>query len=85
HGNWYTRYQNVKTGQFSTVGRDVALEVKDGRPAAVVKYIRIADTMENVVRNVAELSKAQKQVYWWDMPTPANAPYAIIRQIGVTT
>jgi PmbA protein len=34
---------------------------------------------------VAELSKAQKQVYWWDMPTPANAPYAIIRQIGVTT
>ncbi len=85
HANWYTRYQNVKTGQFSTVGRDVALEVKDGRPVAVVKYIRIADTMENVVKNVAELSKAQKQVYWWDMPAPANAPYAIVRGIGVTT
>jgi PmbA protein len=85
HGNWYTRYQNVKIGQFSTVGRDVVLEVKDGRPTAVVKYIRIADTMENIVKNVAELSKAPKQVYWWDMPTPANAPYAIIRQIGITT
>jgi len=51
----------------------------------VVKYIRIADTMENVMKNVAELSKAQKQVYWWNMPAPANAPYAVIRQIGVTT
>jgi PmbA protein len=63
----------------------VALEVKDGKPVAVVKYIRIADTMENVMKNVAELSKASKQVYWWDMPAPANAPYAIIRQIDVTT
>lgn len=85
HNNWYTRFQNVKTGQFSTVGRDVALEVKNGKPAAVIKYIRIADTLENVAKNVALLSKETKQVYWWDMPTPTHSPYAILNNIGITT
>lgn len=85
HNNWYTRYQNVKTGQFSTVGRDIVLQIKDGKPAAVVKYIRIADTLENVVKNVAELSKEARQIYWWDMPVPSTAPYAVLRNIGVTT
>ena len=85
HNNWYTRYQNVKTGQFSTVARDVALEVRDGEPTAVVKYLRIADTMENVVKNIAELSRETRHVYWWDMPVPATAPYAVVRGIAVTT
>lgn len=85
HNNWYTRYQNVKTGQFSTVGRDVALEVRDGRPVAVVKFIRIADTLENVVKNVEALSKKRAQVYWWDMPAPATSTWAILRNIGITT
>ncbi|MEM3327048.1 MAG: TldD/PmbA family protein, partial [Thermoproteus sp.] len=35
HNNWYTRYQNVKTGQFSTVGRDVVLAVRGGKPVAI--------------------------------------------------
>ncbi|MFN3803863.1 MAG: metallopeptidase TldD-related protein [Pyrobaculum sp.] len=85
HNNWYTRYQNVKTGQFSTVGRDLALEVIDGRPVAVVKFVRIADTLENIVRNIAALSKEAEQVYWWDMVVPATAPYAIIQDVGITT
>ena len=85
HNNWYTRYQNVKTGQFSTVGRDVALEVRDGGPVAVVKFIRIADTLENVVKNVEALSKKRAQVYWWDMPAPATSAWAILRNIGITT
>ncbi|MEM1615397.1 MAG: TldD/PmbA family protein [Pyrobaculum sp.] len=85
HNNWYTRYQNVKTGQFSTVGRDLALEIKNGRPTAVVKFIRVADTLENLVKNVSALSKTTRQVYWWDMPVPATAPYALVRNVGVTT
>ncbi|MGC9130105.1 MAG: TldD/PmbA family protein [Pyrobaculum sp.] len=85
HNNWYTRFQNVKTGQFSTVGRDVALEVRDGKPVAVVKYIRIADTLENLVNNVAQLSREARQIYWWDMPTPAHSPHAIVKNIGITT
>ncbi|ACB40726.1 TldD/PmbA family protein [Pyrobaculum neutrophilum] len=85
HNNWYTRFQNVKLGQFSTVGRDVALLIKGGRPTASVKYVRLADTLERVVKGVAELSKTARQIYWWDMPTPANAPYAVVRSIAVTT
>ena len=85
HGNWYTRYQNVKTGQFSTVGRDVALEIKDGRPVSVVKFIRIIDTLENIVKNVESLSKNTLQVYWWDMRAAATAPYVVLRNVGVST
>ncbi|MEZ0319897.1 MAG: TldD/PmbA family protein [Pyrobaculum sp.] len=85
HNNWYTRYQNVKTGQFSTVGRDLALQVKNGKPVAVVKFIRIADTLENVIKNIYALSNTARQVYWWDMPAPATAPYALVRNVGITT
>ncbi len=85
HNNWYTRYQNIKTGQFSTVGRDLAFEIVDGKPAAVVKFIRIADTLENLLRHISALSKAVEQVYWWDMPTPATAPYVVIESVGITT
>jgi len=83
HNNWYTRYQNVKTGQFSTVGRDVALAVRGGRPVAVVRHMRIADTLENVLRNVSSLSGEPAQVFWWDMPVPATVPFAIAENIGV--
>ncbi|MFN7105575.1 MAG: metallopeptidase TldD-related protein [Pyrobaculum sp.] len=85
HNNWYTRYQNVKTGQFSTVGRDLSLEVVDGRPVAVVKFVRIVDTLEGVVKNVTALSKEAEQIYWWDMAVPATAPYAILQDVGIAT
>jgi PmbA protein len=73
----------VKTGQFSTVGRDVALAVRGGRPVAVVRHMRIADTLENVLRNVSSLSGEPAQVFWWDMPVPATVPFAIVENIGV--
>ncbi|MGC8583663.1 MAG: metallopeptidase TldD-related protein [Thermoproteus sp.] len=83
HNNWYTRYQNIKTGQFSTVGRDVALAVKGGRPVAVVRRMRIADTLEAVMKGIEALSSSAAQVYWWDMPVPATVPYALIADVGV--
>lgn len=83
HNNWYTRYQNIKTGQFSTVGRDVILAVRGGKPVAVVKHMRIADTLENILRGVSLLSGEAAQIYWWDMPVPATVPYAVVEDIGV--
>ncbi|CCC80973.1 TldD/PmbA family protein [Thermoproteus tenax] len=84
HNNWYTRYQNIKTGQFSTVGRDVILAVRDGKPVAVVRHMRIADTLEALLRNTAALSSRASQIYWWDMSVPATVPYAIVDGLGVT-
>lgn len=83
HNNWYTRYQNIKTGQFSTVGRDVVLAVRGGRPAAVVRRMRIADALERVLKNIGALSSKSVQTYWWDMPVPATVPYAVVEEVGV--
>lgn len=83
HNNWYTRYQNVKIGQFSTVGRDVVLVVRGGKPTAIVKHMRIADTLENILRGISLLSGEAEQIYWWDMPVAATAPYAVVENVGV--
>lgn len=78
HNNWYTRPQNAKEGQFSTVGRDVILVVEDGVPRRRVRSIRIADNFDALLRNIDALAKSVEEMYWWDMPYPATAPVLVL-------
>ena len=83
--NWYTRFQNIKEGLFSTVVRDVALLIRDGRPAARLRGLRIADSFKTLLRNFTDSSKDTRQVYWWDMPIPVSSPsYVLIRGLNIT-
>ncbi len=82
--NWYTRFQNVKEGLFSTVCRDTVLLVKNGEPAGLVRGVRISDRFSTLLNKVAGLSSEAYQVYWWDMPTPATSPYVILDGVNLT-
>ncbi|WP_243671142.1 metallopeptidase TldD-related protein [Vulcanisaeta sp. JCM 16161] len=55
--NWYTRFQNIKEGVFSTVVRDVALLVRNGRLSARVRGLRIADSFRTLLRNFVDSSR----------------------------
>lgn len=74
HNNWYTRFQNIKEGVFSTVGRDVILVVEGGAPKYRARGIRIAERFDSLLKGVEALSKSADQMHWWDMPYPATAP-----------
>ena len=82
--NWYTRFQNIREGLFSTVIRDVALLVRGGKPVAKLRGLRIADSFRTLLRNFVDSSKSARQVHWWDMPIPATSPYVLIKGLGIT-
>ncbi|MFB6470606.1 MAG: TldD/PmbA family protein [Vulcanisaeta sp. AZ3] len=82
--NWYTRFQNIKEGLFSTVIRDAALLVRDGRLVARLRGLRIADSFRALLRNFVDSSREARQVYWWDLPIPGTAPYVLVKDLNIT-
>ena len=43
--NWYTRYQNMRTGEYSTVPRDAAFRIKDGEIKEPLSGFRLSDSV----------------------------------------
>ncbi len=81
---WYTRFQNMVTGEFSTVPRDGIFLIKDGELAKSLKGIRIHDSMLNILKNIRLIANDSKQMYSWEINTPAITPHVLVRNVGVT-
>ncbi|BCU66859.1 hypothetical protein HS7_02960 [Sulfolobales archaeon HS-7] len=84
NNNWYTRFQNMAEGQFSTVTRDATILFRNGKPEGFVGRVRIADKLGNIVKNVIELSRESYVVSWWDAPLPGRYPFAKIDNVSLT-
>lgn len=82
--NWYTRFQDYRNGDFSTVPRDGIFEIKNGKIASSVKNIRISDNMLRIIRNIKEISNKRYWVRWWEVSTPTFTPYALVEKVGIT-
>ena len=83
--NWYTRFQNYQTGDFSTICRDGVFEIKDGKLGPPVKGLRISDNMIRILGSIEELSKERDWIRWWEVPTPSLVPCALVKDVGITT
>ncbi|MBS1267068.1 MAG: Zinc metalloprotease TldD [Candidatus Woesearchaeota archaeon] len=81
---WYTRFQNYHTGDFSTIPRDGAFLVEDGKIVKPVKDIRITDNLINIMKSVSRLGKKRKQIFGWEVETPVITPMAIVNDVNVT-
>ena len=81
---WYTRFHNYRAGDFSSVARDVAFYIKNGEMIPI-KNIRVSDNMERILKNVEMLSKETKQIFWWEVENPVFTPYAMVRDVRITT
>jgi len=55
--NWYTRYQNIRTGSFSTVPRDAAFRIESGEIREPVSGFRISDSVPRQLSNIEFISK----------------------------
>jgi PmbA protein len=82
--NWYTRYHNFVEGIFSTVLRDAILIVENGEIRGASGRVRIADTVNNLFINVEALGRKVYKVKWWEIATPVEAPYILVRRIAIS-
>ncbi len=82
--NWYTRFQNHQTGDFSTIPRDGIFLIKDGEIVGAIKEIRISENMLHVLQQIDEIGKNSEQIKWWEVDTSVLTPPVLIRDLNIT-
>jgi len=82
--NWYTRFKNYRTGEFSTVPRDGAYLVERGKIVKPLKGMRMGDDLERMFSSVALLSKHREWIQWWEVDTPTFCPWMMIDGVTIT-
>ena len=82
---WYTRFQNYRTGDFSTIPRDAILKVENGEIKGALKNIRVSENMMNLFKKVCALGKNQQQIKWWgETYVPTITPFVYAEGVNVT-
>ncbi len=82
--NWYTRFKNYRTGEFSTVPRDGAYLVKGGKVVRGLKGMRVGDDLERLFSSVRLLSKDREWIQWWEVDTPTLCPWILVDGVKIT-
>lgn len=82
--SWYQRYQNYRTGDFSTIIRDGAFYVEDGEIKHPIKGCRISDNLQRMLMNIEALSDRLYPIKWWEVEVPTYVPTAVIRNVKIT-
>ena len=82
--NWYLRYQNYQTGDFSTIPRDGLFLVDHGSITQPIKELRISDNLPRIFQNVRALSAQRSWVKWWEVDIPTLTPFAAVEDLNFT-
>ena len=82
--DWYLRYQNYRTGDFSTIPRDGLFVIEDGRIEKSVRELRISDNMIRIFKNIRGLSESRFWIKWWEVGIPTLTPYAVVEDLNFT-
>jgi len=81
--NWYTRFQNSQTGDFSTIPRDAMFLIEKGEMKPI-KNMRISDNTMRMLSNIDALGNDRTQIFWWEVRTPTIIPTMRIRDCKMT-
>ncbi len=84
NNSWYTRFQDERTGTFSTVPRDGVFLIDHGEIKGNVSGIRISDSVLNILKNITEISNEEKYVKWWDEIHSSIMPSVKVENINIT-
>ena len=82
--NWYTRFTNYKTGEFSTIPRDVIFEIKNGKITNRLTKLRLKGSMPELLKNIAAISKERKLIKWWEVDTPVLTGWIVLNNVMLT-
>ncbi len=83
--NWYTRFQNYQTGDFSTILRDGVFLIENSEIKQAFLGARLSDNFLNVLRNIKALSNRVYPIQWWEVNVPTYVPYALVEAVNITT
>ncbi|TFG27438.1 TldD/PmbA family protein [Candidatus Thorarchaeota archaeon] len=81
--NWYSRFQNYQTGEFSTIPRDAMFLVEKG-DMKPIKNMRISDNTMRMFANIDALGSDRTQVFWWEVRTPTVLSTMRVRDCRMT-
>ena len=82
---WYTRFQNYRTGDFSTIPRDGIFLIENGEIKSAIRGIRVSDNILKLFNNISGFTKEVEQVHWWEIETPVITPYVAVKDVKITT
>lgn len=82
--NWYTRFKNYRTGEFSTVPRDGAYLVENGEVKRSLKGMRAGDDLQRLLTSVQLASRNREWIQWWEVDTPTLCPWLLTDGVTIT-
>jgi len=82
--NWYTRFQNYNTGDFSTICRDGIFRISKGELSCPVKGLRISDNMLRILQSIEAISNEHLWVKWWEVDIPILLSHFLVNEVRVT-
>ena len=82
--NWYTRYQNMRTGEYSTVPRDAAFKIESGEIKEPIAGLRVSDSISRQLMNIELMSRSREWIRWWEVSTPTLAPAMMVKGVNIT-
>ncbi|MEM2492311.1 MAG: TldD/PmbA family protein [Nitrososphaerota archaeon] len=82
--DWYLRYRDVRSGEFSTIPRDGLFLVRHGSIERALKGLRISDNMLRILAGIEDMSAERYPIVWWEVETPVLAPYLLVREVNFT-
>ncbi|MEM4345732.1 MAG: TldD/PmbA family protein [Candidatus Caldarchaeum sp.] len=82
--DWYLRYQNYRTGEFSTIPRDGLFLVRNGGVEGPLKGLRLSDNILRILKGVRALGSEGYWVKWWEVEVPTYAPAAVVEKLNFT-
>lgn len=82
----YTRFQNYRTGDFSSIVRDGVFVIRNGEITGAVKGLRLSDNVSRMLIDTIGLSKESEPVlHWWmEMGVPVTTPLALVKGVKFT-
>lgn len=81
---WYTRFANYHTGDFSTIPRDGAFLIKNGKIIGSLKNIRISENILRLLNNIDGVENKTRYLRSWEARTPVMTPHILVRNCRIT-
>ncbi len=81
---WYTRFQDYRNGDFSTIPRDGIFYIENGEIKESWKGIRITENMVQLFSRIIETSREREKVKWWDEVLPSYLPHVLAEDVNIT-
>ncbi|MGC9116384.1 MAG: TldD/PmbA family protein [Conexivisphaera sp.] len=82
--NWYTRFQNYRTGDYSTLPRDATPVIENGEFRCSARGIRVSSNLLRDLGNLSMASRERRWVKWWEVEVPVLTPHLLVRGVRIT-